>query len=140
MIFDVYVLGGADGRFDPVDALKAGPKRGELIIKRRFFNSTNTSLMAEVRDPTTQTELVTAIEQVKVIVADRRGLLLEGTQTWFEREAAKSRRHHFTQRWLIKLPGQPAILDTAKLLKRSAQRLHSGMATGFDPKDDNRTD
>lgn len=140
MIFDVYVLGGGDGRFDPVDALRAGPKRGELVIKRRYFNSPNNSLMAEVRDPSTQAELVTAIEHVKVLVADRRGMLLEGTQTSFERDSAKSRRHHFTQRWLIKLPGQPAILDTEKLLKRNAHRIASSMVSGFDPKDDNRTD
>lgn len=52
--------------------------------------------------------------------------------------SAKSASERRTQRWLAKLPGQPAILDTEKLLKRSARRLALIAASGFDPADDDR--
>ena len=135
MLYDVYVLGGKGG--DPVDALRAGPKRGELLIKRRFVGGTDLSLYAELLDPASGQPLLTPITHVRVIAMDRKGMTLEGTQSVQLRETKKAQVAHFAQRWLCKMPGAKAELDTVQLLKRSAARLRSKMACGFDPEDDN---
>ena len=126
------------GNEDPVDALRFGPKRGLLVVRRRFANSPNTSLCAELFAlDDNRSELLPALENVRMIAENEKGKVLEGTQTGYARPTSKARREQFTQRWLCKLPGLPAILDTEKLLKRSARRLNSRLNTGFDPADDN---
>lgn len=126
------------GKGDPIDALRAGPKRGVLVIKKQFFNSVNTSLTAELIEPGTTNELLPALQNVRLIGANEKGLVIKGTQTVFTRPTQKAKQAHFAQRWLCKTTGQQAVLNTEKLLKRSAERLRSTIASGFDPADDNR--
>lgn len=128
------------GKEDPIDALRAGPKRGVLVIKKRFFNSPNTSLTAELIEPGTANELLPALQNVRLVGANDRGLVIEGTQTVYSRPTQKAKQVHFVQRWLCKTPGQQAVLNTEKLLKRSAARIRSNLAQGFDPADDNSAD
>ena len=136
VIYDVYALTGSKGQIDPVDALRAGPKRGDLIIRVRFVNSTDTSLTAELFEPGTQVELLTGIERVRMVAMDSKGLVLEGVQAVYTRDTAKAKKSHLVQRWLCKVPGAPAVINTDKLLKRSAARLNAAMVSGFDPADD----
>lgn len=138
VIFDVYALVNGEGRLDAVDALQAGPRRGELIIKRRYYRHSDKSLCAELLDQATGNALLAPLEWVRVLVIDPKGMLIEGTQTVYRTKSAKSASERRTQRWLAKLPGQPAILDTEKLLKRSARRLALIAASSFDPADDDR--
>ena len=134
VIYDVYVLGGKGG--DPVDALRIGPKRGELIIKKRYFNSTDQRVYAELLDAATGAELLPPIEYVHIVAMDRKGMTIEGTQSHQARDTKKARVDHFVQRWLCKMPGAKAELDTSKLLKRSADRLNRSMVSEFTPDDD----
>jgi hypothetical protein len=139
VIYDVYVLMNGQGKEDPIDAMRAGPKRGVLVIKKRFFNSPNTSLTAELIEPGTARELLPALQNVCLVGANDKGMVIEGTQTVSARPTQKAKQVHFVQRWLCKTPGQQAVFDTEKLSKRSAQRSQSHLASGFDPADDNRT-
>jgi hypothetical protein len=136
VLYDVYQLRTSAGPQDEIEVVRAGPRSGILVIKPRFFNSPNRTLTAELRHPETGVELLTALENVKVICANHRGLVIEGTQTAYSRPTQKAKRVTFVQRWLCKSPGQKIVLDTAKILKRSAARLNSALATGFSPADD----
>ena len=138
MLYDVNVLGGKGG--DPVDALRAGPKRGELLIKNAFTGGTDPSLYAELLDQATGQAMFTPITHVRVVAMDRKGMTLEGTQSVQLRDTKKCRVEHFAQRWLCKVPGAKAELDTVQLLKRSAARLKSKMVSGFDPEDNDRVE
>ena len=138
VIYDIYALTGTKGQIDPVDALRAGPQRGDLIIRKRFANSTDTSLTAELFQPGSTVELLTGIERVRLVAMDSKGMVLEGVQTIYVRDTAKAKKSHIVQRWLCKLPGTPAVLNTEKLIKRSAARLNAAMVSGFDPSDDDR--
>jgi hypothetical protein len=126
------------GHEDPVDALRYGPKRGLLVVRKRFVNSANISLTAELFAlDGSKNELLPALDYVKLIAENEKGKVIEGIQSVFLRATQKARREQFTQRWLCKLPGLPAVLDTEKLLKRSAKRLSNRLISGFDPLDDN---
>lgn len=107
--------------------------------KRRFYNSPYRTLSAELIDPSGK-QLLAAIEKVRLVSMDQKGMVIEGVQTFKERDTKKGRKHHFTQRWLCKLPGVPTVLNTEKLLKRSAARLNAHLVSGFDPADDDRAD
>lgn len=102
MFYDVYVLGGKGG--DPVDALRAGPKRGELIIKKRFFNSPDESVTAELLDAQTGL-LLTPLQHVRIVPMDRKGMTIEGTQAHQLRQQQESKVEHFAQRWLCRCRG-----------------------------------
>ena len=67
---------------------------------------------------------------------DVKGMVIEGKETIFTRDTHKAKGQHFLQRWLCKMPGQPAVLNTQKLLQRSAERLKKQVYSGFDPQDD----
>ena len=134
MLYYVYVLGGKGG--DPADSLRADPKRGELIIKKRFFNSTDQRVYAALLDPATGAELLQPIEYVHIVAMDRKGMTIEGTQSHQARDTKKARIEHFVQRWLCKMPGAKAELDTSKLLERSADRLNRALVSGFTPDND----
>lgn len=49
VISNEYVLAGDRGHFEPVDALRAGQKRGELVVKKRLPNSPNKELVTGLR-------------------------------------------------------------------------------------------
>lgn len=133
MIYDVYVFTGDN---DPVDALRAGAKRGELIVRRRFTNSPDTSLLAQLLDPVTRREMLPPLASARLVAMDPKGMLIEGMQTTYQRDTQKAKAHHFSQRWLCKMPGAVAVLNTEKLMQRSAARLRSAAVSGFDPRDD----
>lgn len=57
-----------------------------------------------------------------------------------ERASSKSKANSHKERWLVKLPGSKAILDTEKLLKRSVVNLKRKNLFGFNPDDDDRAD
>lgn len=136
MIYDVYQLRNSAGPEDEIDIVRAGPRTGILIVKPRFFNSANRSLIEELRHQETGVELIGAMEHVRIVCANHRGLVLEGTQTVYSRPTQKAKRVSFTQRWLCKTPGSKIVLDTAKILKRRAARHESAVASGFSPADD----
>lgn len=66
---------------------------------------------------------------------DRKGMTIEGTQSHQARDTKKARVNHFVQRWLCKMPGAKAELDTERLLKRSAERLRRTLLSGFENSD-----
>ena len=133
MIYDIYVLTGDE---DPVDALRAGPRRGELIIRRRFVNSLDTSLLALLLDQATGQEMLPPLASARLVAMDPKGMVIQGVQTIYQRDTQKAKGHRFSQRWVCKMPGAAAVLNTEKLLQRSAARLRSSAVSGFDPKDD----
>jgi hypothetical protein len=140
VIYDVYPLMNSQGRDDPVDALRDGPRRGLLVISKRYYNSATASLKAELfaLDGSGK-ELLPAMDNVRLVAENEKGKVIEGRVTHYGR-SHKSRQEHSTQRWLCKIPGLPAVLNTEKLLKRSAERLSKAAASGFDPADDDRID
>ncbi len=131
MIFDVYVLDG-----DPIDALSRGATRGELVIRKRYYNRPDQSLYAEVLDPQGRS-LLGPLTYVKLVGMSPRGMTIEGIFTGYLTKGPKSRTEKFIRRWLVKHVGAKAEVDTEKILKRSAIRLSQGAASGFDPADDN---
>lgn len=89
MVFDIYVLNGKHG--DPVDALRAGPRRGELIIKKRFVTSSETDLVAMLLEPGTDKELLQALRYARIVAMNSLGMTIEGTIAWSERRPAEPR-------------------------------------------------
>lgn len=134
VIFDVYVLGGKGG--DPVEALRAGPKRGELIIRRRWPDGPRTDLQALLLEPGTRNELLPALLNPTVIAMNSLGMTVEGTTAHQFRNSFKAKFDYSRERWLCKPPGAKAVLDTEKLMKRSAARLNRALSNGFDPAHD----
>ena len=138
VIFDVYVLGGKGG--DPVEALRAGPRRGELVIRKRWPDGPRSDLMALLLEPGTRNELLPALLFPSVIAMNSIGMTIEGTTAHQFRNTSKAKIEYFKDRWLCKPPGAKAVLDTEKLLKRSAARLKRAQANGFDPAFDDIAD
>jgi hypothetical protein len=136
VIFDVYFLSGKGA--DPVEALRAGPKRGELVITKRWPGGLRNDLMALLLEPGTRNELAPALLFPSVIAMNSLGMTIEGTTAHQFRNTAKAKIEYSKQRWLCKPPGAKAVLDTEKLLKRSAARLNAALASGFDPAHDDR--
>lgn len=85
----------------------------------------------------TGADLLPPLMYVRIVGVNEKGMVIEGQQTMYLRESHKTRRDHFIQRWLCKVPGQPAVLNTEKLLRRSVTRLKLSLASGFDQGDDN---
>jgi hypothetical protein len=135
VFLDVYLLNSGGGSDDPVAALNRGPTRGELIIRPE-----NGHLVAQIRDPTTGEDLLRRLIYVQLRGVSSKGMLLEGTVTVSERVSPKSKTNSHKERWLVKLPGSKAILDTEKLLARSAANLRRKNLFGFNPDDDDRID
>lgn len=131
MIFDVYVLEG-----DPIDSLANGAVRGELVIRKRYYNQPDQSLYAEVLDHEGK-RLLGPLTYVRLVGMSPRGMTIEGTFTGYMSKGPKSRTEKFTRRWLVKHVGAKAEVNTEKLLRRSADRLNHRAASGFDPADDN---
>ena len=138
MVFDIYVLNGKHG--DPVDALRAGPCRGELIIKKRFITSSETDLVAMLLEPGTDKELLQALRYARIVAMNSLGMTIEGTIAWSERKTSRAKVQSTTQRWLCKTPGSKAVLNTEKLLMRSAARLNAARTNSFDPAHDDAPD
>jgi hypothetical protein len=61
------------------------------------------------------------------------GMTIEGTTAHQFRNTAKAKIDYSRERWLCKPPGAKAVLDTEKLMKRSAARLNRALSIGFDP-------
>lgn len=130
VIFDVYEFHG-----DPVDALSAGAKTGELVLSP---TGRDQGLVAALYRPGTQEELLPRMRHVRLIAMNNLGMTIEGTVSSAERPTAKSKVNHFSIRWVIKHVGAPAVLNSVKLKERSARRLKHIAASGFDPADDDR--
>ena len=81
------------------------PRRGNLLIKRRFFNSPNRTLSAELFEVGSGKELLTALENVSLVGMDAKGMVIEGTQTAYASATQKVKKEHFEQRWLCKCRG-----------------------------------
>lgn len=138
MIFDIYIL-GAKGS-DPVEALRSGPRRGELIIRRRWPDGPRTDLQALLLEPGTRNELLPALLNPTVIAMNSIGMTVEGTTAHQFRNTAKARFEYSKERWLCKPPGSKAVLDTEKLRRRSAERLKRALDNPFDPTHDDIDD
>jgi len=138
VIFDIYIL-GAKGS-DPVEALRSGPKRGELIIRRRWPDGPRTDLQALLLEPGTRNELLPALLNPTVIAMNSQGMTVEGTTAHQFRNTAKARFDYSKERWLCKPPGAKAVLDTEKLLRQSAERLKRALDNPFDPAHDDVDD
>jgi hypothetical protein len=134
VIFDVYVLGGKGG--DPVEALRAGPKRGELVIRRRWPGGPRTDLECFLLEPGTRNELLPALLNPIVIAMNSLGMTVEGTLGHQFRGTSKAKMEYSRERWLCKPPGAKAVLDTEKLSRRSAAKLNRALVNGFDPAHD----
>lgn len=128
MLFDVYFYTG-----DPVDSLQAGAKTGELILKG---TGRDHGVVAHLFAPGTKTDILTPMRHARLVAMNSGGMTIEGNVTIAERSSNKSRANTFTVRWIVKHVGAPAILDAKKLQLRSAARLASAQASGFDPADD----
>lgn len=119
-----------------MEALRAGPKRGELIIRRRWPDGPRTDLQALLLEPGTRNELLPALLHPTVIAMNSLGMTVEGSTAHQLRSTSKAKIEYSRERWLCKPPGAKAVLDTEKLLKRSAARLNRAQANGFDPAHD----
>ncbi|WP_411878212.1 hypothetical protein [Polaromonas sp. YR568] len=89
-------------------------------------------------EPGTRAQLLPALLNPAVIAMNSLGMTVEGTIAHQFRNSAKAKVEYSKERWLCKLPGAKAVLDTEKLLKRSAARLNRALASGFDPAHDDR--
>jgi hypothetical protein len=128
VIFDVYEFHG-----DPVDALSAGAKTGELVLSA---TGKDRGLVATLYKPGTQEELLPSMRHVRLIAMNSLGMTIEGTVTRAERPNLKAKVNHFSIRWIVKHVGAPAVLNSVKLKERSVRRLSHAAASGFDPADD----
>lgn len=137
MIFDVYELGEVGPGDAGIGALNAGAQRGELKIRRRFPASPHDkTLMATLCAPGTRDELLHALLYVNVVAMNSVSMVLEGTAVISERHTQKSKVNHFKVRWLCKLPGAPAILNTEKLAARAQKRRADIARDPFHPAND----
>ena len=135
MQFDVYRLIDGGGLMDPVEVLKIGPARGELVLSKRRGDST---LMAQLMKPDGSYVLPVMI-YAQVIKIDEKGMLIEGTQVIQRGDSLKARSTSARQRWLCKFPGQPAVLaPRTKPHRRDLARDAAAQRSGFDPRDDDR--
>lgn len=128
VLFDVYYFTG-----DPVDALQAGGRTGELVLKR---TGRDNGLMAHLYAPDMKTDLMTPLRHASVLAMNSLGMTIEGSITVAERAALKSRANTFTVRWVVKHVGAPAVLNTQKLKERSVRRLAAAATIGFSEADD----
>lgn len=129
MLFDVYVFSG-----DPVDALAAGAKTGELVIKSAGRDQ---GLVANLVGPNGVDALLPPLRRVRLLAMNTTGMVIEGVVTVGQRDTLKSRTTTSQLRWVIKHVGAPAVLNTVKLKERTTRRLAITSASGFDPADDN---
>ncbi len=132
MLFDVYVY-----QDDPVDSLSSGPKTGELVLKG---TGRDQGVTANLYSPGTKAEMLRTMRHVRLVAMNNSSFVIEGTVTVAERASYKAKTQSFKVQWVIKHVGAPAVVDAKRLQRRSAARLNSGLASGFDPRDDNRAD
>lgn len=140
MIYDVYNLGPPGPEADPVSALKRG-RRGDLIIAKRFPNSPwDTSREARLYEPGTRNELLPPLLYVDRILMNSHSMVLEGQVVVASRQTAKSKTETHAARWLCKLPGAPAVVNTAKLQARQTKLKADMAGDGFHPAYDDIAD
>lgn len=132
MLFDIYVY-----HDDPIDALSAGARTGELCLKKKGRDS---GLEANLFRPGTKEELLPSMRYVQLIAMNSTSMVIEGTRWASERPGSKSKTGSYQERWIIKHVGAPAVVDAKRLQRRSAARLNSIRASGFDPADDDAAD
>ena len=128
MLFDVYNL-GSDA--SALRALGEGPVRGELIVRRRFPDSPHDDgLMAMVCEPGTSNTLLHPLHYARFVAMNGHSMVIEGTMVTSKSQSPKAKVTHHKVRWLCKLPGAPAVLDTGKL---KAHRARLDKAIADDP-------
>jgi hypothetical protein len=132
VIFDVYVY-----QDDPVDSLSVGAKTGELCLRKVGRDN---GIEANLYKPGTKTSLLGTIRHVRLVAMNSTSMVIEGTYWASERPTVKSKVASAQIRWVIKHVGAPAVVDAKRLQRRSAARLNSAMASGFDPADDDALD
>ena len=137
MLFDVYNLG--TGEWDPVDVLRAGPTQGHLKVRRRYPASHDTSVVATLLNPAGK-ELMGPLLHVQLCAMNSTSLLLEGTVVIAERQTLKSKANRYTVRWLCKVPGTPAVLNTTAVQQRHAKLMKELSVNGFHPAYDDVAD
>jgi hypothetical protein len=140
VIYDVYDLGPPGPDADPVSALNRG-RRGDLIMAKRFPNSPwDTSREARLYEPGTRNELLPPLLYVDRILMNSHSMVLEGQVVVAMRQTAKSKTEAHAARWLCKLPGAPAVVNTAKLHARQAKLKADMAGDGFHPAYDDIAD
>jgi hypothetical protein len=131
VIYDVYIL-GSKGE-DPLPAMLAKPKQGQLLIRKRFPGRSDTALNAYLFDPATPAELVMEMHYIRLVGMTSESMVIEGTVGRPRRDTHKSKVDYFTQRWLCKAPGTKITID-ADAIRRSKANLTQAMkADPFHP-------
>lgn len=132
MLFDIYVY-----HDDPIDALSAGARTGELCLKKQGRDN---GLEAHLYRQGTKEDLLPSMRYVHLIAMNSTSMVIEGTRWASERPNSRSKVGSYKERWIIKHVGAPAVVDAKRLQRRTAARLKAVLVSGFDPADDDALD
>lgn len=125
MLYDVYIL-GSKGE-DPLPAMLAKPRQGQLLIRKRYPGRSDTALNAMLVDPAKPDEPLMEMHYIRLVGMTAESMVIEGTIGHSFRGKQKSKVEHFQQRWLCKMPGTVVTIDAAAL-RRSKANLQQAMA------------
>jgi hypothetical protein len=96
---------------------------------------------ANLYRPGTKAALLNPMRHVRIVAMNGNSMVLEGKYWVAQRpQSSKSKVDSYQARWIVKHVGAPAVVDAKKLQRRSAARLNSVRASGFDPADDDAPD
>lgn len=139
MLYDIYIL-GTKGE-DPLPAMLAKPKQGQLIIRKRFPARSDTALNALLIDPAKPDgDPLMEMHYVRLVGMTAESMVIEGTVGHSFGKSFKSKVEYYQQRWLCKMPGTKISID-AEALRRNKAKLSQAMAVDpFHPIWDNLPD
>lgn len=126
MLYDIYIL-GSKGE-DPLPAMLAKPKQGQLIIRKRFPARSDTALNALLMDPSKPDgDPLMEMHYVRLVGMTAESMVIEGTVGHSFGKSFKSKVEYYQQRWLCKAPGTKISID-AEALRRSKGNLAKAIA------------
>ena len=131
MLYDVYIL-GSKGE-DPLPAMLAKPRQGQLIIRKRFPTRSDTALNALLVDPARPEEPLMEMHYIRLVGMTAESMVIEGTVGHSFRGKQKSKVEHFQQRWLCKAPGTKVTIDAEALRRSKANLARAVAADPFHP-------
>ena len=133
MFFDIYIIDGGQAA-DPVPAMLRKPIKAHLVIRRRFFNSPNRTLIAELYQSTTHGEApLRQMVDAHFLAMNFESLMIGGRVGYPRRANAKSSVDFVEQRWVCKLPGAKVVVDAELLRRRSTDLSKAIQSDPFHP-------
>jgi hypothetical protein len=131
VLYDIYIL-GSKGE-DPLPAMLAKPKQGQLIICKRYPGRSDTALNAFVVNPEKPGEPLLEMHYIRLVGMTAESMVIEGTVGYPRNQSHKSKVDLFKQRWLCKAPGSKIVID-ADAIRRSKANLKAAIkADPFHP-------